>query len=65
MIGIGGIRSGLDVLEFVLAGAHAVQTGTVNLVEPGASVRIIHEIEAEMDRLGIADLEFIRGELKI
>ena len=65
VIGIGGIRSGLDVLEFVLAGAHAVQTGTVNLVEPGASIRIIHEIEAEMDRLGIADLEFIRGELKI
>lgn len=64
VIGIGGIHSGRDALEFILSGAHAVQTGTVNLIEPGASVRIIHEIETEMNRLGIQDLESIRGALK-
>ncbi len=63
VMGIGGIHNGRDALEFILAGAHAVQTGTVNLVEPGASLRIIREMETEMDRLGISRLEEIRGEL--
>lgn len=63
VMGVGGIRTGRDVLEFVMAGAHAVQTGTVNLVEPGASVRIIEEMTAQMDRLGIKDLGEIRGVL--
>lgn len=63
VMGVGGIRTGRDVLEFIMAGAHAVQTGTVNLVEPGASLRIIREMEALMDRLHIKDLEEIRGVL--
>jgi dihydroorotate dehydrogenase (NAD+) catalytic subunit len=61
VMGIGGIHSGRDALEFIMAGAHAIQTGTVNLVEPGASLRIIREINAEMERLGIRDLTEIRG----
>jgi len=63
VMGIGGIHSGRDALEFILAGAHAVQTGTVNLVEPGASLRILREMAAEMDRLGIRNLDMIRGAL--
>jgi len=63
VMGIGGIHSGRDALEFIMAGAHAVQTGTVNLIEPGASLRIIREINVEMERLGIRDLTEIRGVL--
>jgi dihydroorotate dehydrogenase (NAD+) catalytic subunit len=64
VIGMGGITSGRDVLDYILVGAAAVQIGTVNFVEPAAAVRIIGEIEAEMDRLQIKDLSEIRGKLQ-
>lgn len=65
VIGIGGILTGKDALEFILAGASAVQTGTVNMVEPGASVRIIAEIKALMKELKIKNLNELKGELKV
>jgi dihydroorotate dehydrogenase (NAD+) catalytic subunit len=61
VIGIGGITTGGDVLEFIMAGASAVQTGTVNMVEPNASVRIINETEAKMKELNIENLNEIKG----
>lgn len=64
VIGIGGITSGRDVLDYILVGAAAVQIGTVNFIEPAAAVRIIHEIEAEMDKLRIKNLSDIRGKLQ-
>jgi dihydroorotate dehydrogenase (NAD+) catalytic subunit len=64
VIGMGGITSGRDVLDYILVGATAVQIGTVNFCEPAAAVRIIAEIEAEMERLGIGDLAEIRGKLQ-
>lgn len=63
VVGIGGIMTGKDVLEFMLVGASAVQTGTVNMVEPGASARIVEEIEFEMNRLGITSLEEFKGSM--
>ncbi len=63
VVGIGGIMSGRDVLEFMLVGASAVQTGTVNMVEPGASARIVGEITDEMDRCGISSLDDFKGSL--
>ncbi|MCK4765693.1 MAG: dihydroorotate dehydrogenase [Candidatus Aminicenantes bacterium] len=65
VIGIGGISTGRDVLEFILAGASAVQTGTINMVEPTASVRILKEIEVLMTQLKIKNLNEIKGELRI
>lgn len=64
VIGIGGIMTGEDVLEFILAGASAVQTGTINMVEPCASVRIIDEMTEAMKQLNIKSLKEIKGELK-
>jgi dihydroorotate dehydrogenase (NAD+) catalytic subunit len=64
VIGIGGITTGKDVLEFILAGASAVQTGTINMVEPGASVRIIKELGEAMNELNINHLNDIKGKLK-
>ncbi len=65
VIGIGGISSGKDVLEFILAGASAVQTGTINMIEPGASIRIINEIIELMKQLKIDSISDIRGRLEI
>ncbi len=64
VIGMGGITSGRDVLDYILVGSSAVQVGTVNFREPAAAVRIIGEVEAEMDRLKIKDLSEIRGKLQ-
>ncbi len=64
VIGIGGICCGKDVLEFILAGATAVQTGTINLIEPGASIRIIKEIEEIMLEAKIRNLDELRGKLQ-
>jgi dihydroorotate dehydrogenase (NAD+) catalytic subunit len=65
VIGMGGITSGKDALEYILVGAAAVQIGTVNFCEPGAAVRILHEIETEMDKLGIQSLAALRGKLQV
>jgi dihydroorotate dehydrogenase (NAD+) catalytic subunit len=65
VIGMGGITCGRDVLEFILAGACAVQIGTINLIEPGAAARILQELEETMTKLGIHNLEEIKGELKL
>jgi dihydroorotate dehydrogenase (NAD+) catalytic subunit len=56
LFGIGGIRSGLDALEFVLAGASAVQVGTIVFHDPGAPTRISRELREalaarDIDRL--------------
>ena len=45
IIGIGGISSLTDVVEFILAGAHLVQIGTLNYREPGISVRLKNELD--------------------
>jgi dihydroorotate dehydrogenase (NAD+) catalytic subunit len=65
VIGMGGICSGRDVLEYILVGAAAVQTGTINMVEPCASVRIIEEIEMLMNKLKITNLNEIKGALRV
>jgi len=52
-------------LEYILVGASAVQTGTVNIVEPTATMRILDEIREGMEELGISTLDEIRGTLKI
>lgn len=53
IIGIGGIMSGNDAIEFFLAGASAVQVGTVNFVDTQAPIRIVEEIGEYLDRHGI------------
>ncbi len=62
ILGVGGIRSGEDVLKFLLAGASAVQVGTAILIEPTAPVRILKELVDWCARLGIDRLAAIRGE---
>ncbi len=54
IIGVGGIRTGLDALEFMLAGASAVQVGTAIFNDPSAPVRVLAELRAELAARGFA-----------
>src|SRR5262245_51626202 len=63
LIGIGGIRTGHDALEFLLAGASAVEVGTTTFTEPAAGARIAAEIAAYCERHDIADVSSLIGAL--
>jgi dihydroorotate dehydrogenase (NAD+) catalytic subunit len=52
IIGVGGIRTGTDALEFLAAGASAVQIGTAIFNDPSAPVRVIGELRTELARRG-------------
>lgn len=56
VIGIGGISTGDDALEFLLVGARAVQVGTASFVDPGATARIARELAAGLARRGVGDV---------
>ena len=61
VIGIGGIISTQDAIEFIMAGAHAVQVGTGNFMKPDICLDIIDGIEKFMNKNNIKDLSEIRG----
>ena len=61
VIGLGGICNAADALEFLMAGASAIQIGTVNFVNPRAGVEILAGIEAFMRDEGINDIQEIVG----
>ncbi|WP_338182755.1 dihydroorotate dehydrogenase [Jatrophihabitans sp.] len=56
ILGMGGIRTGLDALEFVLAGASAVSVGTAVFGDPTAPVRILAELETALAERGFTSL---------
>jgi dihydroorotate dehydrogenase (NAD+) catalytic subunit len=56
ILGMGGIRTGLDALEFVLAGASAVSVGTAVFGDPGAPVRVLRELRAALGERGFVRL---------
>jgi dihydroorotate dehydrogenase (NAD+) catalytic subunit len=63
IIGMGGISSAEDALEFIIAGAAAVSIGTANFINPNIAVEIIEGIEKYMKQNNISDLSEIRGKL--
>ncbi len=64
ILGLGGISSGLDAVEYFLAGASAVQVGTANFEDPRASLRILDELERFMKRKGIQSIGDLVGQVK-
>ncbi|WP_297428828.1 dihydroorotate dehydrogenase [Clostridium sp.] len=61
VIGLGGISNGKDAIEFMMAGASAIQIGTINFVNPMAGKEIIEEMEAFLKEQGIKDINEIVG----
>ncbi|MBR4207905.1 MAG: dihydroorotate dehydrogenase [Lachnospiraceae bacterium] len=61
VIGMGGIASAEDALEFILAGARAVSVGTMNFSEPLTTIKVIEGIEAYMERYGVEDVNELVG----
>ena len=61
IIGMGGIATAEDALEFILAGATAVAVGMMNFHDPAASIKVIDGIEDYMKRHGIDDINSLRG----
>jgi dihydroorotate dehydrogenase (NAD+) catalytic subunit len=64
VIGIGGIATVDDVMEFLLAGASAVQVGTANFYDPTASQRIVAELPTALAELGAANVREVVGSLR-
>ena len=64
VIGLGGICSATDAIEFLLAGASAIQIGTANFIDPSISEKVIDGIEDYLNRHGFASVQDIIGALE-
>ena len=65
LVGIGGIRSGEDALEFLACGASAVQVGTATFYDPAAPLRIAREIESWCRQHQIGAVAAVTGSLRV
>jgi dihydroorotate dehydrogenase (NAD+) catalytic subunit len=64
IIGIGGISNWKDAVEFILAGATAIQIGTYNFIDPTVSVKVIEGIENYLDRHNLRSISALIGKLE-
>ena len=64
VIGVGGISTGTDALEYLVVGARAVQVGTANLYDPAVGEKILKQIKAFLEREEIGDVNDVVGSLK-
>jgi dihydroorotate dehydrogenase (NAD+) catalytic subunit len=64
VIGLGGIASGEDAAEFLIAGAQAVEVGTANFADPKAPQRIVRELERVTRRLGVRSVNELVGSVR-
>jgi len=64
IIGIGGITTLDDVMDFLVAGASAIQIGTANFFDPSVSVRLADQLQATCAELGVGSVSEIVGTLK-
>lgn len=65
VIGLGGIATGADAAEFLIAGASAVQVGTANFWNPGAPQRVAHDLDEFLKQEKIASVAQLVGTLKM
>jgi dihydroorotate dehydrogenase (NAD+) catalytic subunit len=61
VIGLGGISSATDAVEFLLAGASAIEIGTANFLDPAITVKVAQGINAYLDRHGFQSVKDIIG----
>ena len=65
VIGLGGIMNAADAIEFMLAGASAIQIGTANFIDPTVSIKVVDGINDYLDRHGYKSVSEIVGALEI
>jgi len=65
VIGMGGIQTAEDAVEFFLAGARAIAVGTANFINPGISMEIVEGLERYLERKGLKSISELIGGLKI
>ena len=63
IIGMGGIVTGEDAMEFILAGASAVAVGTANFINPRATLEVLSGIERVMAEQGVGDIKSLIGKV--
>jgi dihydroorotate dehydrogenase (NAD+) catalytic subunit len=61
VVGLGGIMNARDALEFIMAGATAIEVGTANFIDPAVTVKIVDGIAEYLDRHNLPDIASIRG----
>jgi len=61
VVGLGGIMTAEDAIEFMMAGATAIEIGTANFIDPTVSVKVINGINDWLDRHGVHDIHEIIG----
>ena len=61
VVGCGGIATAADAIEFIMAGASAVQIGTANLTDPGAAFNVLQGIRQFMEKEGVEDISQLVG----
>ncbi|PLX14409.1 MAG: dihydroorotate dehydrogenase, partial [Marinilabiliales bacterium] len=65
VIGMGGISTASDAIEFILAGASAIQVGTANFIDPQVTVKIIEGIEDYMNRHKVSNITDLVGAMEL
>ncbi len=65
VIGLGGISSATDAVEFLLAGATAIQIGTANFIDPAITVKVVEGIEEYLKRHNFNSVQDIIGALEV
>ena len=61
VIGVGGISNAKDALEFLLAGATAIEIGTANFLDPAISVKVVRGIDDYLEKHGFVSVKEIIG----
>lgn len=65
VIGLGGIMNATDALEFIMAGATAIEIGTANFIDPTTTIKVIDGMNEWLDKHGVKDINEIVGCLKV
>ena len=65
VIGLGGIMNWIDAVEFILAGASAIQIGTANFIDPTVTLKVVDGINDYLDRHGFNSVADLVGALEL
>ena len=65
IVGLGGIMNATDAIEFIMAGATAIEIGTANFIDPAVNITVVNGINEWLDNHGVKDVNEIVGCLKV